>query len=123
MSKQRVLVVEDDPWLRERFTRTLETSGFAVSQAAHAIEAMDCLDDNIPDVLLLDVFLPGPNGLVLLHEMRSHRDLGAIPVVIITTSADNFALKDLAPYGVVRILDKTNVHSDDVVAAVRKALI
>lgn len=119
----KVLIIEDDAWLSEMFAKVLRNSGFTVDSAHHAHQAIEKLDDFVPDVVLLDVFLPGSNGLALLHEMRSYTDLGAMPVIVITTSADEFSLKDLEPYGVIRLLDKTTVEPDNIVAAVRKALV
>lgn len=121
--QQKVLVVEDDAWLRDTFVDTLHGAGFAVDTASHAQQAMDKLDDFHPDVLLLDVFLPGASGFALLHEMRSYADTAPLPVVVITTAADDLASIDLQPYGVIRLLDKTTVKPDEIIAAVRKALL
>lgn len=120
---KRVLIVEDDVWLSDSFSKVLEGAGFTVQAASHAQQAMDRLDAFKPDVLLLDVFLPGSNGFALLHEMRSYTDIGEIPAVVITTSADTLAHVDLEPYGVIRLLDKTTVKPADIVAAVRKAIL
>lgn len=123
MSKKCVLLIEDDAWLRETFEITLTQAGYSVATAGDALAALDKLDEWTPDVVVLDVFLPGPNGLQLLHEMRSHQDLGAIPAVIVTTSAEYFSNTDMASYGVVRVLDKAALHPRDLVAAVGKALL
>lgn len=123
MSKPTVLLVEDDKWLRDTFVDSLEKSGLQVETADHALAAIEMLDRLIPDVLVLDIFLPGPNGLLLLHEMRSHQDLGSIPAVVVTTSAEHFSEEDLEAYGVVRVLDKTVMKPGDIATAVRKALL
>lgn len=122
MSKKCVLLVEDDIWLRDTFQTVLEQHNFNVVTTGNALEAIDTLDECRPDVIILDVFLPGPNGLLLLHEMRSHQDLGAIPAVIVTTSAEYFIEKDMTAYGVVRVLDKTTLQPSDIAAAARKAV-
>ena len=70
-----ILVVEDDTWFAEQEVRTLEAAGFQALAVANAIEAMEVIDERRPDVLLLDVFLAGPNVFTLLHELRSHVDL------------------------------------------------
>lgn len=123
MSKKCVLLIEDDAWLRDSFQTTLEHAGYEVTVAGNALTALDEIDRRRPDAIVLDVFLPGPNGLQLLHEMRTHPDLGTIPAVIVTTSAEYFTDTDMASYGVVRVLDKTRLRPHDLVAAVGKALV
>lgn len=118
-----VLIVEDDIWLAEQQARTLAAAGYRTIHAPHALAAMEAIDEQPPDVLLCDVFLPGPNIFTLLHELRSYSDLAQLPVILCTTSADQLADEDIAAYGVQRVLDKTTMTPDDIVAAVRRALL
>ncbi|MEO7904204.1 MAG: response regulator [Candidatus Saccharimonadales bacterium] len=119
----RVLVVEDDVWLAEQHSRTLQAAGYETTIAHDALSAMDQIDTVRPDALLLDVMLSGPNAFALLHELRSHGDLATIPVVLCTNSAADIIDEDVQVYGIVRVLDKTIMRPDDVVAAVKKALL
>ena len=117
----RVLVIDDDEWLAKLFTRRLEYNDIVVQSAPNAIEALDLIDSFRPAVIILDLFMPGPNGLVLLHELQSHDDLGHIPVC--TTSANDITLEQLRPYGVRLLLDKVSMHPDDIAKAVREVAI
>jgi len=123
MSQLSILIVEDDEWLGEQYARTLKVLKCNTLMARNALEAMDILNEHTPDCILLDIFLAGPNGIVLLHELRSHEDLAKIPIIICSTSADTLTLDTLRPYGVRALLDKTTMEPDDVVAAVRKAVL
>jgi CheY-like chemotaxis protein len=116
----RVLLIDDDDWFVEQMARMLTKSQFEVARSSNAIEAMEQIDLAHPDVIILDFFMPGPNGLVLLHELQSHSDLAAIPVILCTNSAADVAPEDLVQYGVRRVLDKTTMEPADVVAAIRK---
>ena len=118
-----ILVVEDDEWLAEQHVRMLHEAGFQAEHVPHAIAAIDMVDSKRPDVILLDIFLSGPNAFTLLHELQSHSDLAGIPVVICTNSAEDIASEDLAAYGVTQILDKTTMNPQDVVTAVKKVLL
>jgi len=118
----RVLVIDDNEWLAKLLARRLEHGGLTVRVALNSIEALDLIDDFHPNVIILDLLMPGPNGLVLLHELQSHDDLGRIPVVVCTTSAREVTLEQLRPYGVRLLLDKTTMQPDDIMAAVRKVL-
>lgn len=123
MTKQpHVLIVEDDEWLAEQHVRTLAAAGIRAEAVAHALAAIDSIDQALPDVLVLDVLLVGPNAFTLLHELQSHADLASIPVILCTNSADQLAEEDVEAYGVVRILDKAAMLPEDLVTAVKKAL-
>lgn len=117
-----VLIVEDDDWLAEQYKRTLGEAGIRAESVPHALAAIDAIDSQLPDVLVLDLLLAGPNAFTLLHELRSHADLAAIPVILCTTSADQIAEEDIAAYGVNQVLDKSTMLPRDFVAAVKKAL-
>lgn len=117
----RVLIVEDDSWQREHVARVLQKQGYETAQSAHALEAIDHIDTFHPDVIVLDMMLPGSNGLVLLHELQSHSDLASIPIVVMSTRTD-LSMTELQPYGVKVVLDKTTMQLDDIVAAIRKVV-
>lgn len=117
-----VLIVEDDDWLAEQHVRTLTAAGIRADSVPHALAAIDAIDTAIPDVIVLDVLLVGPNAFTLLHELRSHADLMAIPVVICSNSADQLVQEDLAVYGVKIVLDKATMKPNDLVVAIRKVL-
>lgn len=123
MSKQTVLVVEDDIWLAEQQVRVLEKAGYIAVSTPHAIAAIERIDDVHPDVLLLDVLLTGSTGYALLHELQSYTDTAQIPIVLCTNLAPDLKLADLSPYGVRRILDKSTMQPEDVVAAIKSVLL
>jgi two-component system phosphate regulon response regulator PhoB len=118
----RVVIVEADEWLAQHYMRTLNRAGYEVYHAPHAIAAIDLIDTTIPDVIILDILLPGTTALALLHELKSHDDLRSIPIILATSLSDHIAMDDVASYGVKRILDKASMHPDDIVTAVRAVL-
>ena len=122
MAASRVLVIEDDQWSRELFKKTLERAHYAVDTARNAIEGMKQIDAHNPDAIILDFFMPGPNAMVLLHELQSYTDTARIPVIFCTNSAADIPSQSVAHYGVQVIVDKTTMHPDDIVAAVRRVL-
>lgn len=117
-----VLIVEDDDWLAEQHIRTLSNAGIRADSVPHALAAIDAIDNNKPDALVLDVLLAGPNAFTLLHELQSHADLASIPVILCTNSADQLADEDVAAYGVSRVLDKATMVPGDLVTAIKKVL-
>lgn len=117
-----VLIVEDDTWLAEQYARLLQGAGYCVEIVTHALAAIGAVDTALPDAILLDLMLVGPNAFTLLHELQSHVDLAAIPIILCTTSAGQLADEDVAVYGVRAVLDKTTMQPRDLVAAVKKVL-
>jgi DNA-binding response OmpR family regulator len=80
-----VLVVDDEPMVREVVARYLQVDGFDVHQAADGDAAMAWLERNRPALVVLDVMLPGVDGLSLLRHLRSR---GEIPVILLTARAE-----------------------------------
>ena len=70
----------------------------------NAIEAMNALDDEMPELIYLDILLTGPDGFTFLNELVSYSDTAKIPVVVV--SSLDFSGKDLSGYGVVGVLNK-----------------
>ena len=122
-AKATVLVIEDDQWLSAQFQRLLDRAGYVVHTATNALYGMSAIDTHKPNVIILDIFMPGPNGIVLLHEIRSHSDLAQVPVIICSNSASDVPHGDLSAYGVRTVLDKTTMQPDDIVAAVKRVLL
>lgn len=120
--KASVLIIDDDQWLSAQFQRVLTRAGFVVHLAANALDGIAAIDTHKPRVIILDIFMPGPNGIVLLHEIRSHSDLAQVPIIICSNSASDVPHGDLSAYGVHTVLDKTTMQPDDIVAAVRRVL-
>jgi DNA-binding response OmpR family regulator len=80
---EQVLVVEDDSSIAELLKIVLERQGFIVKIAGTCESATKALEDNMPDLVLLDLMLPDGHGLDLLRWLRD--DMGsALPVVVLT---------------------------------------
>lgn len=122
-SRASVLIIDDDQWLAAQFERVLTRAGYHVFLAANALDGMGAIDTHKPQAIILDIFMPGPNGIVLLHEIRSHSDLAQIPIIVCSNSASEVPHGDLSAYGVRTILDKTTMQPDDIVTAVKRVLL
>ncbi|MES2630936.1 MAG: response regulator [Patescibacteria group bacterium] len=118
----KVLLVEDDAWLAELEAGVLAGAGYEVQVAPHAPAAIELVDSFQPEVIVLDVLLAGSTAFALLNELQSYSDTGIVPIVLCTNIADQFDAGKLKEYGVKRVVDKTTMHPDDLVAAVRSVL-
>jgi len=81
---RRILVVEDDPDVRHLLLRLLEREAYEVVEATDALSAMEQLGRGDPDLVLLDVGLPGVDGMELLGRIRGRGD---VPVIMLTGRA------------------------------------
>lgn len=85
MTGAKVLVVDDEPTVREVVVGYLRRDGHEVAEAADGHTALALLDAEPPDLVVLDMMLPGVNGLDILRRVRSNGD---IPVIMLTARAE-----------------------------------
>jgi two-component system, OmpR family, response regulator MprA len=78
----QVLVVDDDPQLREALTRALELDGYRVSTASNGVKALEAVTSQRPDVMVLDVMMPYVGGLDVCRTLRSRKD--KLPILVLT---------------------------------------
>lgn len=81
----RLLVVDDEPALREPLAEYLIRQGFAVRQADSAAQARSLLQDELPDLVLLDIMMPGEDGLSLCRHLAEAHN---IPTILLTAKGE-----------------------------------
>ena len=86
-ASRTILIVEDNPTNLMLVTAVLKRAGYATVSAGSADEARQALARAVPDVILMDVQLPGQDGLSLAGELKAHAELGAVPIVALTAHA------------------------------------
>ncbi len=86
-SERKILVVEDNPQNWELVEFLLEDAGYAVRLAADAAEMRRELAVGLPDLVLMDIQLPGVDGMALVSEIRAMPEAGKLPVVALTAHA------------------------------------
>jgi DNA-binding response OmpR family regulator len=83
-----VLLVEDEDSLRKVMRDLLERDGYNVAEAADGVQALDAVDRHAPDIILLDLNLPGLDGYNVLQHLRSRAATSRIPVIVLTAKGD-----------------------------------
>src|SRR5262245_11175660 len=89
------LVIDDEPDARELLARIIRKAGYSVATAADGQEGLDLLRSIGPDVILVDLMMPGMDGAPFRQVMRRDRDLIQIPTVVMTATHEETML-DLA---------------------------
>jgi DNA-binding response OmpR family regulator len=114
--QENVLVVEDDPTLRMSLRRALRSAGYAVETAATGTEGLEAALGKRPDIVLLDIMLPGMNGYEVLARIRAED--AELPVLLVTAKgeeedklrglglgADDYVVK---PFGLAELLARVD---------------
>jgi two-component system phosphate regulon response regulator PhoB len=110
----RVLVVEDEPAQREVLAYNLEAEGFKVARAETGDEALLLVEEETPDLIVLDWMLPGVSGIEVCRRVKSKSETRSIPIIMLSarseevdrvrgleTGADDYVIK---PYSVVELM-------------------
>lgn len=114
--QQTVLVVEDDDDLRRMYRNALAFAGFAVHDVANGLDAIRRIDGSPPDVVVLDLGLPGLSGFAVRQEISAQAHTRSIPVVVVTGSGD-----DLTHFDVSCVLRKP-VDPAELISVVQRCL-
>jgi two-component system nitrogen regulation response regulator NtrX len=106
----RILIVDDDAGVRTVLKRILSGAGYTVQEAGDAFQALDLMDSQPPDAALLDIKMPGMDGLGLMENLRQ-RGL-EIPVVVLTGHGDEFTSQQCLDAGAAAYLVKPPDRAD-----------
>jgi signal transduction histidine kinase len=87
-----ILIVDDSPSARETLTAFLEGQGYQLFTASDGTEALQLAADHQPDVILLDVMMPGMDGFEVSRRLRSTPELAEVPIIILTALDDHDSL-------------------------------
>jgi excisionase family DNA binding protein len=99
-----VLVVDDDPRVREYVRVNMELEGYTVLEAGSADEGMSVLDGQQPQLILLDVMMPGVDGWEMLQRIQERH--GSIPVIMFSGTVDAKVAADAAQRGATGFIGK-----------------
>lgn len=116
---KRVLVVEDEPNIAESLSFLLGRAGFAVEVIGDGHSALDALLAAPPDVLVLDVMLPGLDGYSILRALRADDRTAALPVLVLTAKGQREDRQTAEEAGASRFVTKPFSNAD-IVSAVQE---
>ena len=113
--KGKILLVEDDAFMRELFARGLREAGFSVDDAPDAESGLEMIPKNIPDLILLDLLLPGKSGFDFLEEIKQHDFYKHIPVVVVSNLGSKGDIDNALDLGAADFLVKANSTIDEII--------
>ena len=115
----QVLVVEDEPSIRQMVRRVLEKEGWTVREAENGRAGLQAVAESKPAVILLDLMMPVMNGFDFVRELRKNKDWQEIPVVILTAKDLTVEDRQQLKGNVERVLQKGDYNREQLLGEVR----
>ena len=107
-----VMVIEDEPDAADLFAEMMRLNGFRVLKTYSGTPAMALIAQEKPDLIILDIMMPGVSGLEVLHYLRGHPDFCTIPVVVVSARATSADIAEGMQAGASVYLTKPVSYSD-----------
>lgn len=119
---KKILIVEDDKFLRELIARKLTNEGYEASEAVDGEEGIKKIKEEKPDLVLLDLILPGIDGFEVLSKMKEDSFLAQIPVVILSNLGQRDEVEKGLNLGAADFLIKAHFTPGEVIERVKRIL-
>lgn len=119
---KKILLVEDEDFIRELYVRQLTKEGFQVKSAIDGQSGLNMLKAEPFDLLLLDIMLPGMNGLQLLRSFKTQNPASPMITILLTNLGQEAVIKEGFELGASAYLIKASYTPDQVVHEVKNAL-
>jgi len=120
--KKKILIVEDDVFVRDIYDMKFQQEGFDVVLAVDGLEALQLLEELIPDIILLDMMMPQMDGMEVLKKIKEHEIWKHIPVIMLTNISDKEKVDEAMCQGSVDYLIKSHFTPSEVVSKVDSVL-
>ena len=118
----RVLLVEDDDFLRDICEIKLRKEGFDVTTSADGLDAFEKIKDIKPQLVLLDVILPGMDGFDILKQTKENIETALIPIIMLTNLGQDDEVRKGLDMGAEDYIIKAHFTVDEIVEKVRSII-
>jgi len=118
----KILFIEDDKFLRELIIQKLGKEGFEVIEASEGEAGLAKMKEEKPDLVLLDLILPGIDGFEVLHRAKEDSVLASIPIIILSNLGQKDDIQKGVDLGAVDYLIKAHFTPGEIVEKVKATL-
>jgi len=118
----KLVIVEDDKFLRDLIVRKLSKEGFLLREAETGEEGLRVLQEDPPQLLLLDILLPGMSGYEVLEAVRKNEKLKSIPVIILSNLGQKEEVERAKSLGAKDFLIKAKHTPGEIVTRIKEIL-
>ena len=122
LAGKRFMIAEDDLFLRNVITKKIELHGASVQAFTNGTDCLDAIKQQAPDLLLLDIQLPGLTGYEILQQLFDERITPDLPVIVISNSGQVVEIEKILQLGVRDYIIKANFEPDEVLTKISEAL-
>lgn len=119
---KKILVVEDEPSIQKAVAEALTLDNYEVATAFDGEQAMGLVKEFKPDLILLDLILPGKNGFEVLKELKTMDEFSRVPVVILSNLGDEEEIQQGMNLGATDYLIKADYDLSEVASIIKKYL-
>lgn len=118
---QSVLIIDDEPMARTLLRLMLVRAGFQVSEAEDGFDALEKIKRNQPDIILLDVMMPGMDGFSVCETLRNESETASLPIIMLSAKTDLNSVNKGLRVGATKYLTKP-ISPEELTQHVREAL-
>lgn len=119
---KKILIIEDDKFLRELISRKLGNEDFEILEAVDGEEGIKKIKEGKPDLILLDLILPSIDGFEVLSRMKEDSNLSSIPVIILSNLGQKEEVERGLKLGAVDYLIKAHFTPGEIIEKIKNIL-
>jgi DNA-binding response OmpR family regulator len=119
---KNILIVEDDDFFRELIAKRLSSEGFDIFEAIDGEQGLEKIKELKPDLIILDILLPGIDGFEVLSKIKEDPSVVSVPVVILSNLGQKEEVEKGMRLGATDYLIKAQVTSDEITNKVKSVL-
>ena len=118
----KILIIEDDPYVRKLYERIFSFQKHEVSMAADGLEGFEEAKKIKPTLILLDVMMPKMSGIEVLEKLKSDKETASITVLMLTNFGEELIVKQAMEKGAEGVLIKSDFPPDKLIEKVNEYL-
>ncbi len=122
LAGKKIMWIEDDQFLSDIIARKLSQAECKLLHATDGEEAFPMIEEEMPDVILLDILLPGMNGFEILNQLKANQKTKMIPVILLSNLGQQEDIDKGKKLGAARFLIKATVTLDEIVGEIKGVL-
>lgn len=119
---KKILLIDDDEFLLDIYQHKLTKEGFEVSIAKDAEEGFEIMKKTKPDLIILDLIMPGMSGFDVLEQLKSTSGLSKIPVIVLTNLGQEEDKKRCLELGVKEYFVKTETSLEQIIKKIHEVI-
>lgn len=118
----KILIIEDDKFLRELITRKLTDEGFSIIEAVDGEDGLKKIKESKPDLVLLDLILPSIDGFEVLSKIKADASIASIPIIILSNLGQKEEVEKGLKMGAVDYLIKAHFTPGEIIEKIKNVL-